>query len=342
MPRILTAFLFVLLAITPAMAKGEDSYKQAMEAYKAKDYQKTVKLLNKAIGEGFKKPGAYLYLAAAYHGAGHKEHATNLYKKIIQSYPKTAYSKQATTALQSLDPTFVPPHESASSSPNPSDTTNAVSKAPSAQKPSAELSGVLSRMSVTPPRFGHKPVSQDSINAVKNAIINLPAHLRQKLDDYGASICIAPNLIDKWPDSVDTLPENSPELNLAEQPGRIYNKEMTLYERSKLRNSTSLSRPRTTKEMAHTVLNQSVQLLDGIMTISKDKEFRKLYNLEKAKIPDGLRVKLATFMKNDEWGPRETCAEMGAAMLGGGDEYTRDLYICFPQTKAWLKRKLAI
>lgn len=204
-------------------------------------------------------------------------------------------------------------------------------------KPPAKL---IDRIYVTPPKMGHSPVRKETVQAAKDAVNSLSPFLRNKLDEYGASISISPNLIDKWPDAVNTLPEDSPVLNLAEQPGRIYAKEMNVYERAKLRGSTKLGDVRPPNEIKHTTLNQCVQVYDDMTGFTKEKELREIYNKEKKAIKGEDRKKLATFLKNDDWGPRETCAETGASLMGGGDEYTEGLYKCFPKTKEWLKKRL--
>lgn len=109
--------------------------------------------------------------------------------------------------------------------------------APAATKPSTPTPVVtttlLSRIVVNPPAFHHPPVSNASIQAVKNAILALPAPLRKKLDENGARVIIAPNMIDRWPESIKDLPEQDPQPTLAEQPGRIYGLDMCVYERPK-------------------------------------------------------------------------------------------------------------
>lgn len=327
-PICLAFTMFLSSSADSCLAKGEEAFKQGLESYKARDYKEAVKQLSQAIKEGKRTPSCYLYLAGSYHGAGHKGNAIKLYKQILTSYKGSAAAKRAELALASLDPAFKSLSQPQAKQNTPVSEPNAT--------------GLLARISVTPPKMGHKPVSKASINAVKNAVKSLPPQIRQELDEYGASISLSPNMIDKWPDSVKTLPENNPAPTLAELPGRIYGKEMNIYERKKVRGSTALSRPRPPHELRHTTFNQCVQIVDDILVISKDPEFRKVYNSEKKRVPASYQVKLATFLKNDDWGPKETCAEICAALLGGGDEYTQGLYRCFPRTKEWLRKRLEI
>jgi len=64
----------------------------------------------------------------------------------------------------------------------PATATNAAPAASTTPTPTT----LLSRIVVNPPAFNHPPVSQASIQAVKQAILALPAPLRKQLDENGA------------------------------------------------------------------------------------------------------------------------------------------------------------
>jgi hypothetical protein len=203
----------------------------------------------------------------------------------------------------------------------------------------------MSRIVVTPPLFNHPAVSQASIEAAQQAIAALPAPLRAKLDASDARVIISPNLIDRWPDSIKDLPEGVAVPTLAELPGRIYGRDMCVYERPKQRHSTELGELRPPAFIRIQVGNMCFQVLDdmdGPMTISKDPACRKEWALDKASIPASVVPKVATFMKIDDWGPRETCSELFGSMLGGRDENTDNLYRYFRHTKKWLVARMRI
>ena len=315
----------------PVWAGGEAEFQKGVALYKAKRYQDSAAYLEKALASGCGSSYCYLYLGKAHYGAGNSKMAIKRFSEAAEAFKGLPAGDIARKMVLRLDPQGKLAKPTARAS------------APKATAPGQKVySGLAGRITVTPPHFGHKPVSQATIKAIRDAVLSLPPHLRKRLEDAGASISVSPNMIDKWPDSIKDLPENTPTLNLAEVPGRIYGKELNIYESAKVRGSTALKQARPPSMMRHTVLNESVQILDDIMNISGDPELRKLYEKDKQRVPDSAKAKLATFLKNDDWGPRETCAEMGAAMLGGGDEFTADLYRYFPNTKAWLKSKLGI
>ncbi|CAN5444153.1 hypothetical protein BH11CYA1_BH11CYA1_10690 [soil metagenome] len=204
-------------------------------------------------------------------------------------------------------------------------------------------SPLMSRTVITPPAFNHPAISEANIQAVKNAISALPAPLRAKLDKTEARVIISPNMIDRWPDSVKDLPEKDPQPTLAEQPGRIYGVDMCVYERPKKRGTTDLGPAREPAYIQLQVGDMLFQVLDGdAMTLSKDPALRKEYEADKIAIPAEAQPKMAEFTKLDDWGPRETCAEMFGSMMGGHNENTDNLYKYFPRVKKWLIAKLGI
>jgi hypothetical protein len=84
------------------------------------------------------------------------------------------------------------------------------------------------------------------------------------------------------------------------------------------------------------------QVLDDMLNISKDPALRKEWEADKQGITGSMASILATFIKEDDWGPRETCSELCGTMIGGRDENSDNLYRYFPRTKKWLAAKLGI
>ena len=78
------------------------------------------------------------------------------------------------------------------------------------------------------------------------------------------------------------------------------------------------------------------------MNISRDPDLRKEYNADKNALTPSAQDRLKTFLKEDDWGPRETCAELMADLLGEGGEWKVDLDRYFARTKKWLKARLAL
>lgn len=338
-PLSLLCAMSLLSPLTASTVLAEDSaidYGVAIAAYDRKDYKQAEEHFRKAIEKGEKSAKAWLYSAHTFMALGQYPQAYKTYEIVTRSFKNTP---EAQIALQGMNAT-----RGKAAVPAPKATANTPAPVSGRAAPAAPGAvGLAARILIIAPLMNHPPCSSASIKAVQEAVNGLPAHLRKTLDNNGASIVLSPNLIDRWPNSLDDLPEDKDEPTLAEAGGRIYGKEMCVYERPKIRGSTNLGAARAPKLIKHTVLNMCFQVLDeDKMTISKDPGLRAAYEMDKQSVPDSMTEKLATFLKNDDWGPRETCAEMTGAMLGGGDEYTDDLFRYFPNTRKWLKAKLNI
>lgn len=328
------------LSLLPVSAQESAvDYGVAIAAYERKDYKQAEEHFRKAIEKGEKSAKAWLYSAHTFMALGQYPQAYKTYEIVSRAFKNTP---EAQVALQGMKAT-----RGRAAAPTAAATTPATAtKGQPAATPTAAATpgavGLAARIIIIAPLMNHPPCSSASIKAVQDAVSGLPPHLRKKLDNDGSSIVLSPNLIDRWPNSLNDLPEDKDEPTLAELGGRIYGKEMCVYERPKVRGSTNLGAARAPRLIKHTVLNMCFQVLDDEMTLSKDPGLRAAYELDKQSVPEGMTEKLATFLKNDDWGPRETCAEMTGAMLGGGDEYTDDLFRYFPNTRKWLKTKLQI
>ncbi len=316
--------------VQPASSAAPDAdYAAGMAAYKAKDFKGAAAAFEKSVKKGNRSPAVYLYSAHSFAGIGQSQRAYQTYEIVTESFKGTPEATAAANALKALKikiPALAAANPAASTSGAP-----------------ANEQGLMARIVITPPLFSHKPVSQATINAAREAIAALPPHLRKMLDDTAdARVILSPNMIDRWPESIKEIPEDSPALNLAELPGRIYGKDMCVYERAKMRGSNSLKEARSPKFIRLQVANMCFQLLDDMMTISKDEALRAEWERDKKMIPAGMQEPLATFMKEDDWGPRETCSELFGSMMGGYDENTDNLYRYFPNTKKYLIKKMGI
>lgn len=325
------ALILLSVQLLPAasFAKGESEVKAGIDAYTKRDYKAAAEHFRQAIAQGNRSAAAWVYAGHTFMALGQVDQAQKTYETVVKSFKD---SPEAKIAEQGLETIKLKPKKGGATAPGPGPVVD----------PAPAGNGLKDRISVTPPKWGHPPVNPKNVEAIRNAIANLPPRVRRTLDESTASISISPNMIDKWPESIKDLPEDKEELNLAEVPGRIYVKEMNVYERAKVRGSTALKAARTTSEMRHTVLNECSQVLDDLLNISRDPELRKEYNLDKAAVTPSAQDRLKTFLKEDDWGPRETCAELMADLLGEGGEWKADLDRYFARTKKWLKARLGI
>jgi tetratricopeptide (TPR) repeat protein len=324
---------------------GEDEYEIGRKAYHAKDYAKAEEHFGMAIAQGLRTAKVWLYAGHTFLALGQYERAVKTYEMLIRNF---ADSDEAKSAKPSLE------RAKAEAAKGPVAAKPPGAKPPVAGKPGAKpvaaaaeekaTNGLKDRIFVEPAKFSHPNVSATSIKAVREAVASLPPHLRKELDESGATIHIAPNLIDKWPESLNDLEkeENEEAPTLAEVPGRIYAKDMYMYERPKVRFSTNLGNPRPPSDLKHTVYNMCFQILDSIWNFTSDAKVKAQYEAEKEIVPDSYRDRLATYLKADEWGRKETCNDLAAQLLGQGDEKAEDLSRCFPKTKKMIKARLGV
>ena len=336
-PAALLSSSIAFLLPQPLEAANDNEFTAGVKDYAAKNFKGASDHFGKSIQGGNKTASVWLYSAHCFVAMGQYKRALQTYEIIAQSFKGTSEAATAEKSIDSLRSRLGMPVAAPSQAATaPAGGATATSTATAGEE------GLMARVDIVAPKFGHPPVSAASIKAIKDAIGALPAPLRKKLDDIPeAHVTLSPNLIDRWPDTVKEAPDESG-VDLSTQPGRIYGKDMSIYERSRISGTTSLKDPRPPKHLRQTTLNMCFQLLDDNMVISKDPALRTEWEADKATISSPMSETLATFMKEDDWGPRETCSELFGFMLGGYNDMTENVLRHFPRTKKWLAAKMGI
>lgn len=333
--------LSVSFNLLPALALGEAEYTAGVDAYKKRDFKKAAEQFRASIQKGNKSAAAWLYAAHTFNAQGQFLQAFQTYEIITKTFKDSPEAAIATQGMESLR--GKPGVPAAAAAPAAPPVAADAAKAAPGAPPAADVPvGLATRINVFPPQNRHPAVSAATIKAVRDAVNAIPNPMRKKLDDSGAYIDVAPNILDIWPDTINELAEDKDEPTLAEAGGRIYGKRICIYERAKVRGANTLKEARPPKLIRQTVLNCCFQIIDDAESVSKDPALRKVFDAEKQSVPAAYTEKLATFLKEDDWGARETCSELTGSMLGGSDENTDDLNRFFPRTKAALKEKLGI
>jgi len=332
------------LTLLPAHALGEAEYALGVDAYKKKDFKKAAEQFRSSIQKGNKAAAAWLYAAHTFNAQGQFLQAFQTYEIITKTFKDSPEAAIATQGMESLrgKPGVPAAAGALAAPPVAADAAKAAPGAPGAP-PAADVPvGLAARINVFPPQNRHPAVGAATIKAVRDAVNAIPNPMRKKLDDSGAYIDVAPNILDIWPDTINELVEDKDEPTLAEQGGHIYGKRICIYERAKARGANTLKEARSPKLIRQTVLNCCFQIIDDAESVSKDPALRKVFDAEKNGVPAAYTEKLATFLKEDDWGARETCSELTGSILGGSDENTDDLNRFFPRTRLFLKAKLGI
>jgi tetratricopeptide (TPR) repeat protein len=315
-----------------APTSGDSDFKSGITAYKRGDYKTAAENFHKAVTGGMDTAAAWLYLGHAYMGSGDRARASQIYRTLSQKFPGTNEARIAAQCLQKLPPPAAPATAGAAPGATPATATGA--------KP-AEIAGkkttLIDRITLYPPKFGHTPVSQTTAETVKAVVHGLPRHILKILDDCGATITIAPNIIDKWPGSGDGLKPGKSDMTMGEEPGRTYGHDVHLYEREQIRGTTNLKEVRPQSEIHHMALHEIGHAIDDCSgVLSNDSTFKAMLKLDLSEITDDVRSKIEYYTQ-----PGEACAETINGLLGGTDEATCALVLqSLPRTTRFLKERL--
>ena len=311
-----------------ALASGDSDFEAGIAQYKKGSYKAAAEHFHNAVTGGKDTAATWLYLGHAYLGGGDRARATQVYTTLSKKFPGTVEARIAGQCLQKL----APPGSNAATA-----TATATAKEPGA-KPAdaAKKNSLIDRITLYTPKFGHAPISETTAATVKAVVQALPAHIVKILDDCGATITIAPNIIDKWPGSGDGMKPGSVDTTMGEEPGRTYGHDVHIYERMQVRGSTDLKDIRPQSEIRHTTFHEIGHAIDDCGgPISKESAFKSLLKLDVSDMPDDVRSKVDYFTQ-----PGEACAETLAGLLGGSDDYTCSLVLQYlPRTKRLLKER---
>lgn len=206
--------------------------------------------------------------------------------------------------------------------------------------------GILDRITVLAPIESahvakHQPVSPSFIAMVKSGLQSLPPKIFKAIDQSACTITIAPNIIDRWPDSADE-PTPGKTTKLSEDEARTYGLEVYLWERP-LESAPAGSGKRVlgspfpmeqAKVAFYTQMGKVACELEGIF---EDPIYKLEYDKDVEAIPES--------MKTDPWMMFYLQKKMGAGQVSASvlenflqGRPTR-IQEYFPKCTEWLKKK---
>lgn len=199
------------------------------------------------------------------------------------------------------------------------------------------------RIYIVPPKFNHPAVGEATIETVTNIVDRLPPNIYEILDKGGATINIAPNITDKWPDMLNGKLD-ADGLHLAQDIARCYDKDVYIYERKLIPNSTQLSddvwdAASTTNVLVHE-MGHAVDYCSGVFTKSAD--FLDMYQKEVDKMPAEVKERLWYYTKPGFTGAKEAFAETFAGLMGAHGKDTDVVRENFPVLREWVRDRFKI
>lgn len=300
----------ILLKARQLMAKGE--YKTAAEALRMELYKDD------------QAPTTWYFLGKCYERLGAKKAALQTYKTLVKGFPSAPEAVEANKLIKLLAVTRAP-------------MSGTVQQAPiTAAKPD-----LINRIYVVPPKFNHPHVSPSTVQHVKEVIRTLPPKVYKILNEGDVNIYVEPNILDKYPDSVNGL-HPIMKYHMTQEDGRTYDTEVNIYERrARVGGSTELAEPNSPELIKSTLYILLGHALNACLEFpSRGEQYKRVYQQDKAAMNAVLREKLYFFVAEEQHGTGETFANLAASIMGKVDMQNRDLNRGFPRCRAWIESRI--
>jgi tetratricopeptide (TPR) repeat protein len=199
------------------------------------------------------------------------------------------------------------------------------------------------RINVVPPLFNHPAVSQSTIETVTRVVDTLPNNIYEILDKGGATVNISPNITDKWPDMLKGKLD-ADGLHLAQDAARCYGRDVYIYERKLIPDTTKLGDEvfdagSVTNVLYHE-LGHAVDESSG--TFTKTADVLNIYQKDVDRMSDEIKSRLWYYTKPGYTGAREAFAEVFAGLMGANGKDTETVRDNFPNYRAWVRDKFKI
>jgi tetratricopeptide (TPR) repeat protein len=323
------AVMAVSLCAIEAQAAPQSSYTLGLAAYKKGDYKSAAQCFQKSISSGNKEAIAFLYLSHAFLGCGDKSQAIKSYCDLMNKFPQSPEARLAVQCVQRIDPVVAQKYASLLQVPA------SVASAPD---------GLIARMIIVEPKFGHPPVSQATIATVKRAVRSLSPQIYKLLNASGSTLNLAPNTIDKWPGTGDESTGYGDGRVCGEAAGHTYHRDgqgpdIYIFERCMVRGTTQLKEPYTQSNLFEIALHEMGHGVDDLLGCSKDPKYLAEQKADANALSAADRTEWSYYVV-----PMEACAEITGGLAGYNekDSTTANVIRCFPRTTRWLKQRLQL
>lgn len=196
------------------------------------------------------------------------------------------------------------------------------------------------RLVVVEPVLDHPPVREITISTVKNLMTSLPANIYTVLSQAGATVNLAPNITDRWPEMLDTRMSGE-SAHLADAAARTYGRDIYIYERPIVPGSKRLSdEPFSMDGVTNVFYHELGHALDDCSGLySGTDEVLKIHRSDVAKMTVETRKALEYYARDGSKGASEACAEVFAGLMGARGKDTEDVANNFPALRQWMAKR---
>lgn len=310
-------------------AGANDVYSVAKQKYAKGKYQEAADSLRLAIYKGTNTAAVWLLLGQSYFKQGEMGAARQALQTVKKYFPSTAEAAVAGQWLVWM--------------PVPKNSAGSVGAAQTATASPQKEPNLMERILVIEPKFSHPPVSSHMMWLVRSTVSRLPATVFKVLDQAGLKIYVTPNLMDRFPDAVNTPHPVIPGGYLTDELGRCYGKELYIYERTTRHGGTALGEPEPDADIKAMLCNLLAHAYNDALELpSKDEQFLTMYRQDIAAWPptllsDNPNLCMYTDPKH---GADEVFACLTSIMFGSAAGSHKNMERIFPRCRAWILRKI--
>jgi tetratricopeptide (TPR) repeat protein len=327
----------MLAAMVAAPVQAETLLTEGIEFYRAGQYSKARQFFEYIIKKEPTCWQAHYELANTYMKMNEPALAKEQYTQTLNNNSDGKIAKICGQMIAFIDHSSgLKPYEGSQP------TTLVPAKTPDATSETGHIE-LKHRIYIVPPKFNHPAVGEATIQTVTNIVDRLPPNIYEILDRGGATINIAPNITDKWPDMLNGKLD-ADGLHLAQDIARCYDKDVYIYERKLIPNSTQLSdevwdAASTTNVLVHE-MGHAVDFCSGVFT--KSAEFLDMYQKEVDRMPADVKERLWYYTKPGFTGAKEAFAETFAGLMGAHGKDTEVVRENFPVMREWVRDRFKI
>lgn len=308
--------------------KPDSDLAKAISELKKKNYDQALAYTASHLKKDPGDPNAYYYQALCHHYKGKTAQAVSNYQKVVEISPDSSLGARARSVLNKLAPGSSPAKATA------------VASTASASKSDPAL---VNKINVLKTLDGRAPVRQATVESAKYVIRCLPPKIAEMLFKGGATINLASNMVDKWPDSLHEKHPSLPDVYLRDEPGRTYGHDVYIYEAAMYPDSGRLCPRYPQDQVRHRIfheLGHAIDDLNGKLTNVDD--LKNAYKEDKKHVPGNVSNLYPAYTNTKADGYEETVAEIIGGLIGCREKETRIVTTSFPRVTRWLQIRLGL